>query len=206
MKGACELEILRPGRPLPQSARRYGDAREKAASPRIRGYVTADDDELIDHPVEMAEFALASFARAAYAHDNRHHGPPPADLARLRRSERLCEDTSFLRRTRAYEAFRIPLTAVGEARGLGTRASTALVCSATIARERRDRCDRSAIVFSSVLVQSRVFPPWNVKAQTRAFGPTLPIRKFTTLLWRSGITSYTTILPCPQRLIGKRTI
>jgi len=48
-------------------------------------YHAANYDELIDHPVEMSDFALASFEAGGATHDVAIGGRQRADLARLTR-------------------------------------------------------------------------------------------------------------------------
>src|SRR5258708_39271645 len=95
-------------------------------------HVTADYDELIDHPVEMGEFALASFRACGVVHDIVITGRHRADLARLRRDlKRLCEEhIRFFGEPTPMKRFLSLVTAVGEGYGgLEHRASTALLCS-----------------------------------------------------------------------------
>jgi len=82
----CEIEILPPGG---RSGARYRNWRVATAMRRngarpwgFGGYAAADYDELIDHPVEIGEFSLASFRARGVAHDVAITGPHRADLSR----------------------------------------------------------------------------------------------------------------------------
>ena len=73
----CEVEILPPrGPPLLRAGawRRRSRARAPGRSASAT-YAAADYDELIDHPVEMGTFALASFTARRRAARDRDHRP-----------------------------------------------------------------------------------------------------------------------------------
>ena len=193
----CELEILRP------TGARYRDWRvatamsRKGAGPFGFGrYVAADYDELIDHPVEMGEFTLASFRACGAAHDIVITGRHRADLARLRRDlKRLCEaHIRFFGEPAPMKRFVFLITALGEGYGgLEHRASTALVCSRDdLPREGEPEVSERYRNFLG-LASHEYFHTWNVKRiKPAAFVPyDLDRENYTTLLWAfEGITSY----------------
>src|SRR5512145_2065521 len=77
----CEVDILRP------TGVRYRNWRVATSMPRRSApaygfgtYRAADYDELIDHPVEMGEFSLATFRAAGVQHEIAITGRHDADL------------------------------------------------------------------------------------------------------------------------------
>src|SRR5216683_365810 len=193
----CELEIARPRGP------RYRNWRVATAMPRrsagpfgFGGYVTADYDELIDHPVEMGEFALASFRAGGVPHDIVITGRHAADTRRLQRDlKRLCEEhIRFFGEPAPMKRFVFLVTAVGEGYGgLEHRASTALLCSRDdLPREGETEVTERYRTFLG-LASHEYFHTWNVKRiKPAAFAPyDLDHENYTTLLWAfEGVTSY----------------
>src|SRR5258708_30473235 len=193
----CELEIVRPG------GVRYRNWRVATAMPRkgakpygFGAYVAADYDELIDHPVEMGEFTLASFRAGGVPHDIVITGRHAADTRRLQRDlKRLCEHhIRFFGKPAPMKRYVFLVTAVGEGYGgLEHRASTAMLCS-------RDDLPREGMIEVSEryrtflgLVSHEYFHTWNVnRIKPAAFVPyDLARENYTTLLWAfEGITSY----------------
>ncbi|HEY6720922.1 MAG TPA: peptidase M61, partial [Burkholderiales bacterium] len=129
----CELEILRPKGARYRRWRVATAMRRNVARPYGFGtYLAGDYDELIDHPVEMGEFTLASFRAAGVPHDIVITGRHRADLARLRRDlKRLCEEhIRFFGEPAPMKRYVFLVTALGDGYGgLEHRASTALLCS-----------------------------------------------------------------------------
>lgn len=88
----CSLEIL------PPQGEAYKSWRLATSLPRLDAelyafgtYQAADYAELIDHPVEMGHFSVASFAVAGVPHDMVLIGKHRADLARLTQDlEKIC--------------------------------------------------------------------------------------------------------------------
>ena len=177
---------------LPElKARRYG----------FGSYVAADYDELIDHPVEMGTFALASFNAHGVPHDIAITGQVPnLDLARLAADLRpICEAQIALfepERQRAPMARYVFLAmAVGDGYGgLEHRASTALICAradlpSTAAPHEMSDGYRGFLGLCS----HEYFHTWNVKRiKPAAFAPyDLQVEAYTSLLWLfEGFTSY----------------
>ncbi len=193
----CELEIA------PPADARYRKWRVATAMPRdgakaygFGAYAAADYDELIDHPVEMGEFSLASFRARGVPHDIVITGRHDADLARLRRDlKRVCEQhIDFFGRPAPMRRYVFLVTALGAGYGgLEHRASTALVCSRDDLPRRGERgVDERYRTFLG-LASHEYFHTWNVKRiKPAAFTPyDLDREAYTRLLWAfEGITSY----------------
>ena len=130
---ACEVDILRP-----TGARyrnwRVATAMRRAGAPAygFGTYRAADYDELIDHPVEMGEFTLATFRACGVPHDIAITGRHNADIERLCRDlKTLCEwHIRLFGEPAPMDRYVFLVTALGEGYGgLEHRASTALLCS-----------------------------------------------------------------------------
>ncbi|WP_338845353.1 M61 family metallopeptidase [Massilia sp. W12] len=175
-----------------QKAKRYG----------FGSYIAADYDELIDHPVEMGDFAIASFKAHGVPHDVVVTGNVPnLDL------ERLCGDLKKI--CEAQIAFFEPKTrrapmsryvfmtmAVGDGYGgLEHRASTALICKREdlpYKGEAKDSLREGYRTFLG-LCSHEYFHTWNVKRiKPAVFVPyDLQVENYTPLLWLfEGFTSY----------------
>ncbi len=178
---------------LPElKAKRYG----------FGSYQAANYDELIDHPVEMGDFALATFKAHGVPHDIVVTGKVPnLDLDRLCRDlKAICEtQIAFFEPTgkkAPMERYVFMTMAVGDGYGgLEHRASTALICA---------RADLPTTATSSTeigdgylkflgLCSHEYFHTWNVKRiKPAAFAPyQLQAESYTPLLWLfEGFTSY----------------
>lgn len=178
---------------LPElKARRYG----------FGTYVAADYDELIDSPVEMGDFALATFTAHGVPHDVVITGRVPnLDMARLCADlKAICETqiAFFEPRTRKapMDRYVFMTLAVGDGYGgLEHRASTALICARadlpTTAAQGRERSE-GYIKFLG-LCSHEYFHTWNVKRiKPAVFAPyDLQVENYTPLLWLfEGFTSY----------------
>ncbi|GAA4033699.1 M61 family metallopeptidase [Actimicrobium antarcticum] len=176
---------------LPElKAKRYG----------FGSYIAADYDELIDHPVEMGSFTLATFLAHGVPHDIVISGKVPnLDMARLQTDlTKICEAQIALFEP---ESKRAPMSrylfmtlAVGDGYGgLEHRASTALICH---------RADLPVLGQTDIsdgyrsflgLCSHEYFHTWNVKRiKPAAFAPyALATENYTSLLWLfEGFTSY----------------
>ncbi len=208
----CELEIVRP------RGARYRNWRVATAMPRkgakpygFGAYVASDYEELIDHPVEMGEFALASFRAGGVSHDIVIAGRHAADTRRLQRDlKRLCgHHIRFFGGPAPMKRYVFLVTAVGEGYGgLEHRASTALLCSRDdLPREGETEVSERYRTFLG-LVSHEYFHTWNVKRiKPAAFIPyDLDRENYTTLLWAfEGVTSYYDDLALVRcGLIGKK--
>ena len=159
-------------------------------------YTAANYDELLDHPVEMGEFTLASFHACGVPHDVIITGRHSADMERLCDDMRtLCEHhIRFFGEPAPMDRYVFLIMAVGDGYGgLEHRASTSLLCS-------RNHLPRAGETDVSEeyrgflgLVSHEYFHTWNVKRiKPAAFLPyDLSREAYTGQLWAfEGITSY----------------
>ncbi|HSO07233.1 MAG TPA: PDZ domain-containing protein [Pelomicrobium sp.] len=159
-------------------------------------YAAADYDDLIDHPVEMGEFALASFRAGGVRHEIAVTGRHDADLGRLARDlGRLCEQhIRFFGAPAPFDRYLFLVTAVGDGYGgLEHRSSTALLCSRYDLPQKGVAEVTDAYRTFLGLCSHEYFHTWNVKRiKPSAFAPyDLDAENYTTLLWAfEGITSY----------------
>ena len=166
-------------------------------------YIASNYDELIDHPVEMGDFALATFKAHGVPHDIVISGRVPnLDMARLQTDlKAICEtQIAFFepRSKRApMERYVFLTLAVGDGYGgLEHRASTALICARadlpTTATARNAAISDGYLKFLG-LCSHEYFHTWNVKRiKPAAFAPyDLQNETYTPLLWLfEGFTSY----------------
>jgi predicted metalloprotease with PDZ domain len=179
---------------LPElKAKRYG----------FGSYIAANYDELVDHPVELGEFALATFKAHGVPHDIVVSGRVPnLDMARLCADlKAVCETqiAFFEPKTRRAPMPRyVFLTlAVGDGYGgLEHRASTALICARndlpSTATPKGAPLADGYLKFLG-LCSHEYFHTWNVKRiKPAAFAPyDLQAEGYTPLLWLfEGFTSY----------------
>jgi predicted metalloprotease with PDZ domain len=193
----CEVDILRP------TGARYRNWRVAAAMRRAGApaygfgtYRAADYDELIDHPVEMGEFTLATFRACGVPHDIVITGRHNTDVERLCRDlKTLCEwHIRLFGEPAPVDRYVFLVTAVGEGYGgLEHRASTALLCSRDdLPQPGAKQITETYRTFLG-LCSHEYFHTWNVKRiKPAAFIPyDLERENYTTLLWAfEGITSY----------------
>lgn len=176
---------------LPElSAKRYG----------FGTYVAADYDELIDHPVEMGSFAIASFDAYGVPHDIVITGQVAnLDMARLAADlKKICEAqiAFFEPRTKRapMQRYVFMTLAIGDGYGgLEHRASTALICSrADLPVKGKSEMTDGYRTYLG-LCSHEYFHTWNVKRIKPAiFAPyDLQNENYTSLLWLfEGFTSY----------------
>ncbi|HEY8026628.1 MAG TPA: PDZ domain-containing protein [Burkholderiaceae bacterium] len=176
---------------LPElKARRYG----------FGTYVAADYDELIDHPVEMGTFELASFKAHGVQHDMVFTGRiPNLDLARVTADvKKICEaqiaffEPNTKRAPMQRYVFMTMVTGDGYG-GLEHRASTALMCARDELPVKGQPAQSEGYRNFLGLCSHEYFHTWNVKRiKPAAFAP-YDLRKetYTPLLWVfEGFTSY----------------
>jgi predicted metalloprotease with PDZ domain len=199
-----QVDIQRPADPacatwrvatsLPElGAKRYG----------FGTYIAADYDELIDHPVELGNFALATFKAHGVPHDIVISGQVPnLDMARLARDlKAICEtQIAFFEpksRRAPMDRYVFLTLAVGDGYGgLEHRASTALICARAdlpSTAEAKDGPVREGYLKFLGLCSHEYFHTWNVKRiKPAAFAPyDLQAESYTPLLWLfEGFTSY----------------
>jgi predicted metalloprotease with PDZ domain len=193
----CNVDILRP------TGARYRGWQVATSMPRKSApahgfgtYCAADYDELIDHPVQMGQFSLASFSACGVPHELALAGRHDADLKRLARDlKRLCEwHIRLFGEPAPMPRYVFLATALGEGYGgLEHRASTALLC----ARDDLPRVGVTEVTDSYRaflgLCSHEYFHTWHVKRiKPAAFTPyDLERESYTGLLWAfEGITSY----------------
>jgi predicted metalloprotease with PDZ domain len=186
-----EYKAWRVATALPElKARRYG----------FGTYVAAGYDELIDHPVEMGTFELATFKAHGVPHDVVITGRVPGlDMARLTADlKKVCEAQIALFEPRSKRApmnrYVFMTMVVGDGYGgLEHRASTALICSrADLPVQGRKEMSDGYRTFLG-LCSHEYFHTWNVKRiKPAAFAPyDLQNETYTPLLWLfEGFTSY----------------
>lgn len=194
---ACRVDI-RP--PSGGTARRWrvGTAmtRDGAAPYGFGTYRAKDYEDLVDHPVELGEFALATFEAGGVPHDIVLTGRHKADLDRLRADlQTLCSHhIMFFGEPPPMDRYVFLITAVGEGYGgLEHRASTSLLCSRNDLPRPREKAINEGYRTLLGLASHEYFHTWNVKRITpEAFRPyDLQRELYTRLLWAfEGITSY----------------
>lgn len=176
---------------LPElKAKRYG----------FGSYIAQDYDELIDHPVEMGEFALVSFKAHGVPHDFVVTGKVPnLDLARIARDlQAICETEIAFFEPRTKQApmsrYVFMTMAVGDGYGgLEHRASTALICNRADLPTKHDTAMSEGYRSFLALCSHEYFHTWNVKRiKPAAFARyDLSQENYTSLLWLfEGFTSY----------------
>ena len=194
----CEIEILPPKGKHYRNWRVATAMKRKGAKPYSFGtYEAANYDELIDHPVEIGTFTLASFKACGVQHDIAITGRHLADMRRLTRDlKELCEtQIRFFGEPAPMDRYVFLVTALGEEGygGLEHRASTALLCRRNdLPHEKMDKPSSGYRTFLG-LASHEYFHTWNVKRiKPAAFTPyDLDRENYTTLLWAfEGFTSY----------------
>jgi len=172
----------------------------KAARYGFGTYVAANYDELIDHPVEMGTFALASFKAHGVQHEIAVTGKVPSlDMARLTADlKQICEAQIALFEPKSKRApmvrYVFQVMAVGEGYGgLEHRASTALLCSRNDLPVKGVADMSDGYLTFLGLCSHEYFHTWHVKRiKPAAFVPyDLQTENYTPLLWLfEGFTSY----------------
>ena len=176
---------------LPElKAKRYG----------FGSYSAANYDELIDHPVEMGNFALATFEAHGVVHDFVVTGRVPnMDLDRMVADvKKICETQIVFFEPRSKQApmnrYVFMTMVVGDGYGgLEHRASTALICNRNqLPIKHQEEMSDGYRNFLS-LCSHEYFHTWNVKRiKPAAFANyDLSQENYTSLLWLfEGFTSY----------------
>ncbi len=194
---ACSVDLL-PPEGVAYAAWKVGTALPRAgAEPYDFGRYRAESwDALIDHPVEIGDFALAGFTAGGVPHDIVVYGRQRADLERLAADlQRICEThIATFGELPPMERYVFLVMALGEGYGgLEHRASCSLMC-------RREDLPRAGDTGVSEgyrtflgLCSHEYFHTWNVKRiKPAAFMPyALEAESYTRQLWAfEGITSY----------------
>ena len=194
---ACGVEIQPPHGVVYQKWRVATAMKPAMAKPYGFGlYEAANYDELIDHPVEMGNFTLATFKAGGIPHDLVITGQHRADL------DRLCADLQKICTTHiklfselpAIERYVFLIMTVGEGYGgLEHRASTSLLCSRNdLPLAGEELVTENYRTFLG-LCSHEYFHTWNVKRiKPAAFTPyDLSRETHTRQLWAfEGITAY----------------
>lgn len=199
-----QVDIQRPADPAAKTWR-VATAMPEAGAKRygFGVYACADYDELIDHPVEMGDFELATFKAHGIPHDIVITGRVPnLDMARLQADlKAICETqiAFFEPKTKRapLERYVFMTMAVGDGYGgLEHRASTALICARadlpSLATPKAAEPGEGYLRFLG-LCSHEYFHTWNVKRiKPAAFAPyDLQAENYTPLLWLfEGFTSY----------------
>jgi predicted metalloprotease with PDZ domain len=166
-------------------------------------YIAADYDELIDHPVEMGDFALGTFTAHGIEHDIVISGRVPnLDMARLQTDlQKICAtQIAFfepIEKRAPMQRYVFLTLAVGDGYGgLEHRASTALICARadlpSTATPPSAEPGEGYLKFLG-LCSHEYFHTWNVKRiKPAVFAPyDLQTENYTPLLWLfEGFTSY----------------
>ncbi len=172
----------------------------KAALFGFGTYAAENYDALIDHPVEMGEFALISFTAHGVPHDFVVTGRVPnCDLGRIARDlKKICatQIAFFEPKTKCAPMTRYVFMAfaVGDGYGgLEHRASTALICNRSdLPVKGNDETSEAYIGFLG-LCSHEYFHTWNVKRIKPATFAKYDLQheNYTPLLWLfEGFTSY----------------
>src|ERR1700761_5111810 len=198
----CVVDIQKP------EGAAYRGWRVATALPEARGtkrygfgeYHAQNYDELIDHPVTLGEFALATFSAHGVPHDIVIAGRVVGlDMARLSADlKRICEAqiALFEPKTRKAPVDRYVFMTQAVTDGYGGlehRASTALICNrGDLPVQGRDAASEGYRTYLG-LCSHEYFHTWNVKRiKPAAFAPyDLKQENYTSLLWLfEGFTSY----------------
>jgi predicted metalloprotease with PDZ domain len=198
---ACALEIDPAFASLGHGVRVATAMRRDGAPPWGFGrFAAADYDELIDHPVEIGDFATTAYVAGNVAHDVAISGAREVDLDRLAQDlARICQWQCDLfggrpGSTAPFDRYVFLVTAVGDGYGgLEHRASTSLLCKRDqLPRPGETTVSDDYLTFLG-LASHEYFHSWNVKRiKPAAFVPyDLSREGFTRQLWAfEGITSY----------------
>ena len=199
-----QVDIQRPGDAAARTWRVATSLPEQGAKRYGFGtYIAADYDELIDHPVEMGDFALATFTAHGIDHDIVISGRVPnLDMPRLQADlKKICEtQIAFFEpvaKRAPMQRYVFLTLAVGDGYGgLEHRASTALICARadlpSTATPPSAEPGEGYLKFLG-LCSHEYFHTWNVKRiKPAAFAPyDLQTENYTPLLWLfEGFTSY----------------
>ena len=197
----CEVLLVEPQADLARCWR-VATTLQRAGAPEFGFgvYRAANYDELIDHPVEMSDFTLATFEAGGARHDIAVTGRIDADLDRVAHDlRRVCQWQIDLFggavQSRApFDRYLFQIAAVGDGYGgLEHRSSTSLVCRRdTLPAPAATKIDDDYVSFLG-LASHEYFHGWTVKRiRPAALVPyDLEREGYTRLLWAfEGITSY----------------
>jgi len=193
----CELDIQQPQNSCAEDWRVATTLKELTAKRYGFGKYHAENyDDLIDHPVEMADFSLITFEACGVPHDVVFTGKHYADLKRIAADLKvICEyQINFFGMPAPMERYLFLTWVVGDGYGgLEHRASTSLICSRADLPTSKDNDVTDGYRTFLGLCSHEYFHTWNVKRIKPAkFLPyALGQESHTELLWAfEGITSY----------------
>ena len=194
---ACLLDIAPPVGDVYAHWRVAATLDTDGASPHGFGrYRASTYDELIDHPVEMGDFALAAFSAGGVRHEIAVTGRHDCDLERLARDlARMCQcHIDLFGAPTPFARYLFQITALGDGHGgLEHRSSTSLLCRRDELPARGDPAINDEYLHFLGLASHEYFHSWNVKRiKPEAFFPyDLSRENYTRQLWAfEGITSY----------------
>ena len=159
-------------------------------------FMASDYDDLIDHPVEIADYTRIQFEACGVPHEMVITGVHRADTERLGRDlKTICEaQIQFFGTPAPMNRYVFMTMALGGYGGLEHRSSTSLLCSRTDLPQHHEAHTVSEKYKTFLgLCSHEYFHTWNVKRiRPAAFTPyDLSQEGYTTLLWAfEGITSY----------------
>jgi len=194
----CTVDLLEPEVAGSENWRVATTLKEAGAERYGFGRYAAENyEELIDHPVEMADFSLVSFDACGVSHDFVLTGRHRADLERIAVDlKKICEyQIRFFGSSAPMERYVFITWVVGSGYGgLEHRSSSSLLCSRDSLPLKKDRGRVSDNYRNFLgLCSHEYFHTWNVKRiRPAAFLPyQLNSEAHTELLWAfEGITSY----------------
>jgi len=193
----CELDIQQPTHEFASNWRVATTLKELTAARYGFGKYHAENyDELIDHPVEMANFSLVTFDACGVPHDIVFTGKHYADMERIAADLKVvCEyQIRFFGEPAPMERYVFLTWVVGDGYGgLEHRASTSLICSRADLPTVNDKSMTDGYRTFLGLCSHEYFHTWNVKRIKPAeFLPyNLSDESHTELLWAfEGITSF----------------
>ncbi|OUS29406.1 peptidase M61 [Gammaproteobacteria bacterium 45_16_T64] len=193
----CELDIQRPSSDHANTWRVATTLKESTAQRYGFGkYMAQDYDELIDHPVEMADYGMVSFTACGVPHEIVFTGKHYADMERIAEDLKvICEyQIRFFGEPAPMDRYIFFTWVVGDGYGgLEHRASTSLICSRADLPNKNDVDVTDGYRTFLGLCSHEYFHTWNVKRIKPAkFLPyDLTQESHTELLWAfEGITSY----------------
>jgi predicted metalloprotease with PDZ domain len=196
-QSACLLDIVAPAGAAYANWRVATTLdRDGAPAHGFGRYRAANYDALIDHPVEMGDFAFASFDAGGVPHEIALTGRHACHLDRLTRDlARVCgAHIELFGGKPPFDRYLFQITALGEGYGgLEHRSSTSLICRRSELPLSGDAdIDDDYLRFLG-LASHEYFHAWNVKRiRPEAFAPyDLAHENYTRQLWAfEGITSY----------------
>jgi len=194
----CEINIVKPEGDKYKTWKVITALRELDAARYGFGHYFADNyDELIDHPVEIGTFTLASFTACGVQHDIAITGQHQADMNRLCQDlTLLCEQQiRFFGEPAPFNRYVFLVTALSKDAhgGLEHRASTSLHCPRDNLPQAQTAQMTLAYADFLSLCSHEYFHTWHVKrSKPAAFFPyDLSQENYTQQLWIfEGFTSY----------------